>query len=217
MASKNISIFCSCFLLVTLFYDQTLPLVNGAALPLTTTTDESSDVDVLYSPRVTDWGEWGDFEYCPENTFVRGMRLKTEAAQGPGDDTSLNGITFMCGFIGEPQRVLHSHSRQIQSLVGKWGTNGVSYECPEGYAVGFQLRSEPSQKHHDDTAANNLRIFCSTSALNNNVSYLEGSGLSWGDWTEPQLCKYGKAMCGIRTQVEAEKGHSKCISRIKQL
>jgi len=164
---------------------------------------------LLSSPRATDWGEWGDWDNCPERngaqTYVMGMRLKTEPAQGPGDDTALNGIRFMCGVLKERQKVLHSPDRQIESSVGGWGTWGVSYECPDGYAVGFQLRSEITQENHDDTAANNLRIFCSNTGT---LSYLEGSGLSWGEWTDAQFCPYGWAMCGIKTQVEASKGHA---------
>lgn len=168
--------------------------------------------NVISSPRVTDWGEWGDWEYCSDG-YVMGMRLKTEPAQGPGDDTALNGVSFMCGNLGEPQKRLHSPERQIQSSTGRWGTWGVSYECPSGYAVGFQLRSEATQKGHDDTAANNLRIFCSNSDPEN-VNYLEGSGLSWGEWTQPQLCRYGWAMCGIRTQVDSSKGYRKKINSV---
>lgn len=185
-------------------------VVRGATLPIMVVEDEVSPVNIsnLESPRITDWGEWGEFDSCPENTFVRGMRLKTEPAQGPGDDTALNGISFMCGVLGEPQKILHSLSRQIHSSTGKWGTWGASYECPESYAVGFQLRSEERQNGQDDTAANNLRIFCSNSDPNN-ANYLEGSGLSWGEWTDTRFCEYGSAICAIRTQVEAAKGHGK--------
>lgn len=197
--------FLTASLLALLFleYDESV-LANGAAVP-------SSELrTMLSSPNVTDWGEWGDWEYCPENTYVIGMRLKTEPTQGPADDTALNGISFMCGVIGEPQMTLHSPSRKIQSLVGKWGTWGVSYECPGSYAVGFQLRSESDQKGQDDTAANNLRIFCSpaSSEMSPGVHYLEGSGLSWGTWTTAQFCPFGWAMCAIKTQVERAKGHS---------
>lgn len=37
---------------------------------------------ILSSPRITDLGHWGQWEECPDNTFVMGMRLKTEPAQG---------------------------------------------------------------------------------------------------------------------------------------
>lgn len=179
---------------------QEIQNVSGAVLP-------KSNISIISSPRVTDWGEWGDFDVCPENTYVMGMRLKTEPAQGPGDDTALNGVSFMCGVNGDNQKTLHSPERQIQSLVGSWGTWGVSYECPGSYAIGFQLRSESSQKGQDDTAANNVRIFCSSSLKSPGINYLEGSGLSWGSWSDPQFCSNGWAMCGIRTQVESSKGH----------
>jgi len=36
----------------------------------------------LSSPRLTDLGDWGEWDECPEKTYVMGMRLKTEPAQG---------------------------------------------------------------------------------------------------------------------------------------
>ncbi|ODM97349.1 Vitelline membrane outer layer protein 1 [Orchesella cincta] len=161
-------------------------------------------MEFLSSPRVTDWGDWGDFEYCPEDTFVVGMRLKTEADTGPQcDNTALNGIRFMCGIVGESQKMLYSPERQIQSFEGNWGRWGAIYECPRSYAVGFQLRSESGRGGNDDTAANNLRIFCS-----NSIEFLEGNGLSRGDWTETQRCPFGWAICGMRTQIETPQGNS---------
>jgi len=175
--------------------------LDGSAVESSIVNVDSPHPGLLSSPRVTEFGDWGEFEYCEEGTYVIGMRLKTEPNQGCGDDAALNGISFMCGVIGETQQVLHSPERQLQSLTGIWGDWGASYECHNSYAVGFQLRSEEFQHDNDDSAANNLRIFCS-----NSMTYLEGSGLDWGDWTEPQRCPVGWAMCGLRTQVQSSQG-----------
>jgi len=86
--------------------------------------------------------------------------------------------------------------------VGNWGGWGNTYECGGGYAVGFQLRSEP-ELQQDNTGANNLRLFCSGSK-----GYVEGNGLHWGMWTDIQWCPDGKAICGLRTQVQPSQGLS---------
>lgn len=120
---------------------------------------------------------------------------------GPLDDTGLNGVQLLCGRLGESSRIIQSR-RRITSLVGKWGSWGSSYECHRGYAVGFQLRSETFQDDTDNTAANNLRIYCSGTK-----GYLEGAGLPWGNWSKLQLCPWKYALCGLRTQVQEPQGH----------
>ena len=65
---------------------------------------------------------------------------------------------------------------------------------------GFQLRSEDPDRE-DNTAANNLRAFCSASE-----SYVEGDGLTFGNWTQAQHCDAKQAICGIQTQVEQWQG-----------
>ncbi|XP_021950187.1 vitelline membrane outer layer protein 1 isoform X2 [Folsomia candida] len=130
-----------------------------------------------------------------------GFRLKTEPFQGPLDDTGLNGVQLLCGKVGESSRSIQS--RRIQSLVGKWGSWGSSYECPRGYAVGFQIRSEAFEERNDNTAANNLRIYCSGTK-----GYLEGAGLQWGNWSNIQLCPWKSVICGLRTQVQSPQGHN---------
>jgi len=70
------------------------------------------------------------------------------------------------------------------------------------------LRSEPHQDNLDDTAANNLRIYCSGSK-----GFLQGGGLHWGEWTALQQCPYGYAICGLRTQVQLSQGPSKLLEK----
>uniref|UniRef100_A0A914V4U5 Uncharacterized protein n=1 Tax=Plectus sambesii TaxID=2011161 RepID=A0A914V4U5_9BILA len=50
----------------------------------------------IRSPRVTNWGNWSDWDMCPPKSFAVGMTLKVESAQHGGDDTGLNGIRLTC-------------------------------------------------------------------------------------------------------------------------
>ena len=46
-------------------------------------SSEESDKSVhLSSSRITDLGEWGEWDSCPIETYVMGMRLKIEPVQG---------------------------------------------------------------------------------------------------------------------------------------
>jgi vitelline membrane outer layer protein 1 len=42
------------------------------------------------------WGNWGDWRFCPAGTLVCGMSLKIEGRQGNGDDTGLNDVQLYC-------------------------------------------------------------------------------------------------------------------------
>lgn len=46
---------------------------------------------------VGDNGVWKDKVMCPRDTYVTGMKVRSESYQGGTiDDTALNGIRFMC-------------------------------------------------------------------------------------------------------------------------
>jgi hypothetical protein len=95
-------------------------------------------------------------------------------------------------FIGVPNSFT-----EISSGVGNYGEWRGTYVCPgNSYANGFQLRSEPNQGVFvDDTAANNLNLYCSDGTI------LSGDGDDWGSWTTPQHCPAGMSLCGLQTQV----------------
>jgi len=162
---------------------------------------------IISSPHVTSWGDWGELELCPAGSFVYGMRLTVEFDSGDlSDDSALNTIELLCTSpMGKrPSNISEASDLKefavISSLQGHAGVVGVLQECPiPGFAVGFQLRSEDDQGWlDDDTAANNLKLFCSTGEI------LEGYGDTWGDWTAEQHCPRGLQICGIQTQVEPE-------------
>lgn len=134
------------------------------------------------------------WEYCPPGSFVTGMQLHVQSPQGLfKDDRSLTGIRLFCNHYG-----VKGDNFTIKSsldTVGYWGTK---YYC-RGMMTGFQLRSEPYRSFLvDDTAANNLRMFCD----GDKVSFKQGDGNSFGSWTSKQLCEPNEAICGISTQVD---------------
>lgn len=43
-----------------------------------------------------DWGRYRGARQCPNNHYVCGLELRTEPAQGKGDDTGITGVKFQC-------------------------------------------------------------------------------------------------------------------------
>jgi len=154
-----------------------------------------SECQVIISlPQYTFFGGWYEWEYCPSNHYVNAFKLKVEHEQGEFvDDTALNGIKFYCGKIGEE----FNPNISITSKVGNWGQWGNIFKCLDlSIATGLQLRSERYQGIFDDTAANNLKMFCLDGIRH------EGDGTRWGRWSPLMTCPPKTAICGFRTQVE---------------
>lgn len=136
----------------------------------------SSIGEEIKSPRVTDWGDWGSFEYCPNGVPAQAMQLQTEHP-GPGDDdTALNSIRFFCG---DPK---NSSTKSITSLKGTRGTWGAVFSCYPFNITGFELKSRKPHWIKGEVAATNLKILCG----NGNV--LTGDGKDWGEWSGAQRC-----------------------------
>ncbi|XP_063302510.1 vitelline membrane outer layer protein 1 homolog [Pelobates fuscus] len=141
------------------------------------------------------WGNWGTLQTCPPGLKASGFRLKVEESQGRGDDTALNGIELYCTSGPTTDR---NHS--ITSTVGPWGKWTVPIWCRNGFLYRFQLRVEIPQGKDDDTAANNIKFWCTDG------SALEGQGLDWGDYGTPSsTCTRG--ISGMVTKVEPSQGN----------
>jgi len=123
-----------------------------------------------------------------------GMRLKTDHSEGSQDKTALNAIELLCGPPDQSMGV------GIHSLEGDFGAWGNMFFCPEfSQVMGFELRSEADQgAGGDNTAANNLRLYCNSPR----TQIINGDGESFGTWTGPQKCPPSTAVVGFRTQVE---------------
>lgn len=114
---------------------------NGVASSYTNYASVGSDVG--------SWGVWRDIKWCPYG-FLTAFQLKVEKPQGSGDDTAANNIQFKCS------------SRS--SLLGegtKWGDwGGWSQTCQGKGICGIKTRVEIPQGRGDDTALNDVRMYC---------------------------------------------------------
>ncbi|XP_021946835.1 vitelline membrane outer layer protein 1 homolog [Folsomia candida] len=161
---------------------------------------ESWAAQVLLSPQLTNWGTWGEFEYCPEGSKVIAAQIKVELwSGGLIDDTCLNGIKLICGQVGG------GVTRNITSKVGQFGSyKPTVHSCNgNGFMTGFMLRvEEEGGAIIDETATNNLRILCSGSPN----GFIELEGERWGEWTNPRICDSHEYICGLQTQVQDGQG-----------
>ncbi|XP_069938497.1 uncharacterized protein [Cherax quadricarinatus] len=149
----------------------------------------------ISSPLFGKWGEWGEVQLCPPNSFADSLELKSEAPI-TGDNTAANGLLLPCRQQGGDLPAT------ITSTVADFGTwrDPVSCPVPE-YIHKFQLRVE-TEDAFDDTAVNDIRFTCT----NNPEVVMSGGGESWGVWGDWASCPNDTAVCGIQTKVEPYMG-----------
>lgn len=152
-------------------------------------------------------GRWGSFpsspnfryDICPDNSFVYGYRLRSESSQGQGDDTAINDIELYCR---RPNS--NTVTRKIWSdyrTLGSWSSDAFC-QGNDNPVVGFDVREEGSQGSGDDTAINDIDLYC-----NNGGKYISAPvKANWGSWKPVQRCPSGQAVVGILTQVEPSQG-----------
>jgi len=148
------------------------------------------------------WGSWGCMDFCPNDSFVYNIQLRSEGSQGSGDDTALNGVSMGCF-----NRFNGAFTGNVNSTIGQYGGwlagANTSPFATNNPVVGGQMRIEAPQGSGDDTAANAL----SFRALNG-VFSTPTAATSWGSWGGVSSCGAGRAVCGISTRVEASQGSS---------
>ncbi|ULT82000.1 hypothetical protein L3Y34_011751 [Caenorhabditis briggsae] len=155
----------------------------------------------LKSPRTTNWGDWKNWEDCPDGTYAYAAKHKVEDPQGKGDDTGLNAVALFCNPLNW---ATYSTEREILSGEGDWGDWKAVQYCPEGLVmIGFALRSEITRRGQDDVAADNFRGYCGTPDGPRDHSHsFSGDTPGWGRWTEDKFCPLEFAVCGINSQIE---------------
>ncbi|CAM4663355.1 unnamed protein product [Leuciscus chuanchicus] len=126
--------------------------LNGIRLHCVKRSNESSgshDYTSIESD-VGMWGKWTDIKWC-HSGYLTSFQLRVESPQGIGDDTAADNIRFTCsgGFV------LEGDSRTDW---GKWGN--WSPKCHGRGICGIQTRIDESQGMGDDTALNDVRMFC---------------------------------------------------------
>uniref|UniRef100_A0A672S719 Vitelline membrane outer layer protein 1 homolog n=1 Tax=Sinocyclocheilus grahami TaxID=75366 RepID=A0A672S719_SINGR len=100
-------------------------------------------------PSVQSDGRWTDIKWCPSG-FLTAFQLRVEKSQGDGDDTAANNIMFKCS--GGPL---------LQGDGTRWGDWGRWSQTCEGKGIcGIKTRLEKPRGQGDDTALNDVRMFC---------------------------------------------------------
>ncbi|XP_074076775.1 vitelline membrane outer layer protein 1 homolog [Macrotis lagotis] len=98
------------------------------------------------------WGAWSEPLWCPDGDFLTSFSLRVEEARTPGDNTAANNVRFRC-----------SGGEELEGPGLEWGEFGSwSDSCPKG-VCGLQTKQEPPRGLRDDTALNDLRLFCCSS------------------------------------------------------
>ncbi|NVJ61891.1 MAG: metallophosphoesterase [Gammaproteobacteria bacterium] len=144
------------------------------------------------------WGGWGAIKRCPKGEFVFGYRLRSEQAQGDGDDTGLNDIELYCGKNNDTGK------KRIWSKYLTWGSFGQPRFCSgtNNPVVGFDIKIESKQGGDaDDTAANDIDLYCKNSDM---IS--ANTNTNWGTWSKVYRCPNDQAVTGLITRVEDIQG-----------
>lgn len=95
------------------------------------------------------WGQWRGWKECKDG-LLTGLRMKSEMSQGDGDDTAANDLEMQC-----------NNSNVILNGGGnRWGHYSSWAKCPMGSAIcGLVTQVEPDIIG-DDTALNDVQMFC---------------------------------------------------------
>ncbi|KFZ68181.1 Vitelline membrane outer layer protein 1, partial [Podiceps cristatus] len=95
------------------------------------------------------WGHWTKAQICPGNKLVS-FSLRVEQRQYLRDDTAANNVMFAC-----------SDGTKLEGQGLSWGHFGPwSSSCTSGAICGIQTKVEEPQGKGDDTAFNDMRVFC---------------------------------------------------------
>lgn len=87
--------------------------------------------------------------WCPNRGFLVAFALREEAVVTPGDNTAANNLRFRC-----------SDSTELEGPGLNWGKfGGWSDSCSKG-VCGLQTKVEEPRGILDDTALNDLQLFC---------------------------------------------------------
>jgi len=115
------------------------------------------------------WGEWHDWLFCPEKSYITGVRFFSDPAGAGGvkasDDTAANNMHVWCkggNSVDQWAKYMVNEDNTVDRLYG-WGKDMTDKHCESGNAIsGFQTKVEDHQGSGDtdDTALNQLKVEC---------------------------------------------------------
>ncbi|XP_075703426.1 vitelline membrane outer layer protein 1-like [Rhinoderma darwinii] len=74
----------------------------------------------------------------------------------------------------------------------QWGQWAEWEKCANGSkAKGFSMKVDNQHIRGDDTAVNGIKLYCVKCSPPHEEKIITSKFAPWGNWTEPQWCKYG--------------------------
>jgi len=100
------------------------------------------------------FGSWLDFQDCGSG-FITAASLKSVPYHNHSDDTGVTNILFKCNHGDE------EIGKWDNGKATEWGDWSGLKSCDSNKAVcGIRTKVEPPQGSHDDTALNNVVLYC---------------------------------------------------------
>ncbi|XP_073680172.1 vitelline membrane outer layer protein 1 homolog [Garra rufa] len=132
---------------------------------------------LLNVPNGMYWGSWSHIDMCPRGTYAAGFSLKVDKpSMGIRDSKGLTGIHLHCinplraslnlyedysSVLSEAGRFKCSRGSELEGRGTSWGEwGGWSQTCEGGGISGIMTRIEEPQGNGDDTALNDVIMFC---------------------------------------------------------
>lgn len=155
----------------------------------------------IESDRITSWGEWKEQEMCPDNSYAIGFDIKYHEFSPDQDNTALNGIKLLCSDL----KFTKISSGQGDFGVWRFDIEKSIKKC-KNFAkfIGFRMLIQGDSGENDDSSVNQIEMICED---NEYLSYDVQPAVSSGYYTEKR-CPTGKAICGLKTQIESKKNQS---------
>ncbi|XP_021960007.1 uncharacterized protein LOC110855905 [Folsomia candida] len=172
---------------------------------------------IVNTPIVTTFGEWQEWDSCPEGTFATAMDIQTrelDTARGVKDKTGIISAVFQCSYPFTPNIAEHFIYTKVKGVTNRV-FNGTTKESQlkdgleiihslplrascDGIIVSVEVMNYEKQLALDNTGASNLRIYCSD-MTEDDTAYVEGYGIYDGEWSSPVSCGARRGICGMQT------------------
>jgi len=98
------------------------------AIELVCTSSEGNQIAQISSLQ-GGLGTWGPVISCPSNKLITGFQLRSEAEQGPFDNTAANNLRIRCGQSDSDYEWIEGDGKT------SWGDWTAEQYCPRGMAI----------------------------------------------------------------------------------